>query len=135
LPLARFERRHLLRQLTGGGEDERPGQFGRGVGRRAGMLAGRNDDAEPRTGLDVDMRIDAALADQFELWQSVQKRGCYLCALADQHQAFGVSQTIGEHVAVLHVIVPDFYVVTLQLVKTRKGPQRVEIIVKDGNIH
>jgi hypothetical protein len=39
LPLARFQCRHLLRQLTRGGENERPGQLGRGVTRNAGVLA------------------------------------------------------------------------------------------------
>src|SRR5262249_8816157 len=66
LPLAGFERCHLLRKLTGAGEDERPGQLGCAVRRQAGMLARGYDDAEPCTGRDVDMRIDAALTDEPE---------------------------------------------------------------------
>ena len=55
---------HLLRQLALGGEDQPPGELGGGVGRRARVLVRRDDDAAPRAGLDVDVRIDAALADQ-----------------------------------------------------------------------
>jgi hypothetical protein len=63
LPLAGFERRHLLRKLTRRRENERPCELGRSIRRHAGMLARRHDNAETRTGLDVDVRIDAALAD------------------------------------------------------------------------
>ena len=74
LPLAGLERRHLLRNLPHRREDQPPGQLGGRVGRRAGVLVRRHDDAEPRAGLDVDVRIDAALADELELGQALEQR-------------------------------------------------------------
>ena len=55
-------------------------------------------DAEPRAGVDVDMRVDAALADQAQLGQALEQRRADLGALADQHQHFGVAQPLGERV-------------------------------------
>ena len=60
------------------------------------MHLGRDDDAEPRAGVDVDVRIDAALADQPQLRQLLQQRRADLRALADEHQRLGVAQPLGE---------------------------------------
>ena len=57
------------------------------------MLARRDDDAKPRTGLDVDVRIDAALTDQLELRKAFEQRCADFGALADQHEGFGVLQS------------------------------------------
>jgi hypothetical protein len=129
------ERRHLLRKLARRREDQRPGQLGRGVGRRAGVLARRHDDAETRTGLDVDVRIDAALADEFELGQPFEQRRSNGRALADEHQAFGVLEPRRERVGILHVVVPDRNLVSLELLEAGKRAQRVEIIVQNRNLH
>ncbi len=99
------------------------------------MLARGDDDAEPRAGVDVDMRIDAALADQLQLWQSLQQRRADLRALADQHQRFGVAQPLRQHVDVLDVIVPDRHVVAVELPEAVERPDRVEIVVEDGDLH
>ena len=56
---------------------------------------------QPRAGLDVDVRIDAALADEPEIGQALEQRRADLGALADQHQHLGVAQALGERVDVL----------------------------------
>ena len=71
------------------------------------MLARRNDDAELRASLDVDVRIDAALTDEPELVQSMEQRRADLGPLADQHQHFGIPQSFGQRIDILDVIVPD----------------------------
>ena len=60
------------------------------------MLARRNNDAEARASLDVDVRVDAALADEPELVQPLEQRRADLGPLADQHQRFGLPQPLGE---------------------------------------
>ncbi len=67
LPRAGAQRRHLLRDLAHGGQHQAPRQLGRRVRRRAGVEVRRHDDAEAGAGLDVDVRVDAALADQPQL--------------------------------------------------------------------
>ena len=121
LPGAGLQRRHLLRDLPHRGEDQPPGELGGGIRRRAGMLARRHDDAEPRAGVDVDVRIDAALADQPELRQPLEQRRADLRALADQHQRLGVLQALGERVDVLDVVVPDRDVVAVELARSRRA--------------
>src|SRR5262249_58491553 len=88
LPAPGLDRRHLLRELTCRGENEGEGELGRRVGRRAGVLARRHDDAEPRARRDIDVRIDAALADELELGKTLEQVGLNFRALADEHQAF-----------------------------------------------
>src|SRR6185437_288306 len=86
LPMPGLERGHLLRQLAHRGEHQRPGELRRGVARRAGVLARGDDDAEPRARLGVDVRIDAALADELELRKPLEERTEDLRALADEDQ-------------------------------------------------
>src|SRR5581483_5679327 len=63
--------------------------------------------AAPGEGVDVDVRIDAPLADQLQLWHPLDERGADLGALADEDERFGVLQPLGELVGVLDVVVPD----------------------------
>ncbi len=135
LPFAGFERRHLLRNLAHGREDQSPGHFGGGVGRRAGVLARGDDDAEARAGVDIDVRIDAALADQLELGQALEQRRADLGPLADQHQRFGIAQPFRQRVNVLHMVVPDGNVLSRELAEAGQGAQRVVVIVEDGDFH
>ena len=81
LPPSGLQRRHLLRNLSHGGEHEPPGQLRRRVRRRVGVLVRRNDNAVSRAGVDVDVRIDAALADQPAAWAGARSaaRG-FACA-------------------------------------------------------
>jgi DNA-binding NtrC family response regulator len=99
------------------------------------VLARRHDDAEARTGLGVDVRIDAALAYELEPGQALEQGGLNCRALADEHEAFGVLQARSEHVGVLHVVVPDRNLVTLELLEAWKRAHRVEVIVQDRNLH
>ena len=99
------------------------------------MLARRDDDAEPGAGGDVDMRIDAALADQPEVGQTLQQRGPDLGALADQHQRLGRRQPLGQLIDVLDMIVPDRDLVAIELAETVERPHRVVIIVEDRDLH
>ena len=95
------------------------------------MLARRHHDAEPGAGVDVDMRIDAALADQLELGQPLQQRRADLRALADQDQRLGVLQAVGQRIDVLDVVVPDRDVMAVELAEARKRPHRVVIVVEN----
>src|SRR5262249_36217817 len=135
LPFAGLDRRHLLRDRAHRREDQAPGELGGRIGRRIGVLARRHDDAEPGAGIDVEMRIATALADQLPFWQPLQQRRPYLRALADQHQRFGVAQPLRQHVDVLDMIVPDGDVMSGELAEALEAAQRVEIIVEDRDLH
>ena len=63
------------------------------------------------------MRVHAALTDEAELRQSTQEWRADLGALANEHECFGLTQSLGERLDVLDVIVPDLDVVARQLVK------------------
>ncbi len=80
------------------------------------------------------MRKHAALADQFELPQTLKKRRADFGAFANQHQYFGVAETLGQHAHVLHVVIPDRDVVAGQLAETRQAAQRIEVVVEDGDL-
>src|SRR5215216_2748309 len=81
------------------------------------------------------MRIDAALADQLQLRQTLQQGVADLRPLADQHQSFGDAQPFRQHIHVLDMIVPDRDVMFVELAETIEGAQRVEIIVEDRYLH
>jgi hypothetical protein len=102
---------------------------------RDGVLARRQDDAKPGASVDIDMRIDATLADQPELPQPLEERRANLRALADQHQDFGIGKPLRERIDILHMIVPDRDVVALELGKARQRSHRVVVVVEDGDFH
>jgi hypothetical protein len=135
LPLPRLHRRDVLRHLARRREDQRPGHLGRGVGRRTGVHVRADDDAVLRAGFDVDVRIDAALADELQVLQPLEERRADLGALADEHQRLGVLQPLGELVRVLEVVVPDLYVVLRKLRKDAQRADRVVVIVEDRDLH
>ena len=99
------------------------------------MLARRHDDAEPRAVGDVDMRIDAALADELELRQSFEQRRADLRALANEHQRLGIGESRGERIGVLNVIVPDRDLMPGKPVETGQRPHGVVVVVEDGDFH
>src|SRR5207344_1361051 len=98
------------------------------------MLARRYNDTELRTGIDVDVRVDAALADEPELVQSMKQRRADLRPLTYQHKRFRIPQSFGQRIDVLDVIVPDLDLVTCQLFEAVEGAKRVVIIVKNGDL-
>ena len=81
------------------------------------------------------MRINAALANELELRQTLKQRRADLRALAKQHQDLGVLQTFGQRIDVLHMVVPDRDIVARQFGKAGQRAQRVEIIVENGDFH
>src|SRR6266404_6300554 len=103
--------------------------------RSARMLARRNNDAAPRAGLDVDVRIDAALVDEPELVEPLEQRRADLGPLAYQHQRFGIPQPLGQRIDILHMIVPDPDLVARELLEAVERAKRVVIIVKNGQLH
>src|SRR5262249_37754242 len=99
------------------------------------MLARGDDDAEPRAGVDVDVRIDAALADEAQLGQALEQWHADLGALADQHQGLAVAEPPGECVHLLDVVIPDRDVVVPQLLEAAERTDGVEIVVENRNLH
>jgi hypothetical protein len=53
------------------------------------------------------VRVDAALADEPQRVEAIEQRRLDARALTNQHQRFGVLETLGQDVDVLRVIVPD----------------------------
>src|SRR5438874_2618085 len=64
LPFARLEPSDVLRNFARRGEDQRPGELRGRIRGRPRMHVGGQHDAQARAGVDVDVRIDAALADE-----------------------------------------------------------------------
>jgi hypothetical protein len=135
LPLAPLERLHLLRNLTRRGEDQTPREFGRGVRRRVSVLVRRDDDAAGGARVDVDVRVDGALADQAQLGQPFEQRRPDLRPLTDQNERLGVLQPIRQFVRVLDVVGEDLGVVPVQLCERRQRAHRVEVVVEDCDLH
>ena len=71
----------------------------------------------------------------FSFGNRSSKRRANLRPLADQHQRFGVMQPLRQRIDVLDVVVPDRDVVSRKLGEAIEGAHRVEIIVKNGDLH
>ncbi len=135
LPVARLERLHLLRNLAHSGQHQCPGELRGGKRRRSRMLARRDDDAERGAGVDVDVRIDAALTDELEACEPLEQRCSNGGALADEHQRLRIAQALCERVQLLDVIVPDGDLVAVELGEAVQRAKRVEVIVEDADFH
>src|SRR5688572_7663120 len=96
------------------------------------MLTRRNNHAAPPAGLDVDVRVDAALTDQLELVQSMEQRSPDLRPLAYQHQDVGIPQSPGP---CIDVIGPDRDLAALQLPEAVECAQRVVVVVENRDPH
>ena len=81
---------------------------------------------------DVDMRIDAALADEFEPGEPFEQRFANFRPFADQDQGFRILEPVRQYIEVLDVVVSDFDLVAVKFAKTCKGSDRVMVVVKDG---
>ena len=71
----------------------------------------------PRAGTHVDVRIDAALADESEPVEPLEERLADRRALADQNQHLGILEPLSQRVDILGVIVPDGDVVAGDLLE------------------
>src|SRR4051812_30406135 len=98
LPMAGLHGFDLLGNLPQRGEYQRPGEFGGGVRGNARMLARRYDNAEAGAGGDIDMWVDAALADQLQFRQPLEQPRLYFRALANEHEYFNILEALGEHI-------------------------------------
>src|SRR5262245_56575239 len=81
------------------------------------------------------MRIHAALADKLELRQALKQRLTDLRTLANQYEHLRVLEACGERVNILRVVIPDRYLMSVQLAVAREGTKRVKIIVENRNLH
>src|SRR5260370_31943708 len=99
------------------------------------MLVGGRRDAKPRTGINVDMRIHAALADELQAGQALQERRPDRGAFADQHQRFGVGKAGRECIDILDVVVPDGDLMAVELAEARQRAHGVMVVIQDGDLH
>src|SRR5204863_5008766 len=101
----------------------------------AGVLVGGNYHAKPRAGLQIDVRIDAALADEPQLGQTLQQGRADRGALPDQDQNLRVAQPLRKRIHVLHVVVPDRDVMACELAEAAERAHRVVIVVQYADFH
>ena len=65
----------------------------------------------------------------------VEQRSLDLRPLADENECLSVFQALGKRVGVLHMVIPHFDLMRVQLPETRKRPQRVEVVVENRDLH
>ncbi len=99
------------------------------------MLIARHHDAVAGASCNVDMRVDAALADQAQARQSIEHLRLNPRSLTDQHQGLGLLQARNQAFAVLFMIIPDLHLMRIHQAKTGQRADGIEIIVKDGDSH
>ncbi len=99
------------------------------------MKVRAKEDAIAGAGLNIDMRKDAALADQSKIGEAVKQRARDAGPLADQHKSFDVGKPVDEFILVFNMIRPDGYIMPRQLCEARKRPQRIKPVVKNRNLH
>jgi hypothetical protein len=81
------------------------------------------------------VRVDASLADQSKIRESFQECGADFRALTDEDESFRVVETPCKLIDVFGVVVPHRDVVPVQLAEAVKCPERVEVVVEDGDSH
>jgi hypothetical protein len=94
-----------------------------------------NDDAELGAGIDVDVGVDASLANQFELGKALQQRPPDLGSLSDEDQGLCLRETPGEHVDLVDVIGEHSDLVIGQLLEAPECPEAVEVVIENGDAH
>ena len=99
------------------------------------MLVGRHDHAQLRAGIDIDVRVNAALADEFEIVQAFEQRRANFRSFPDQHQDLGVAEAFGKRVGVLDVVIPDGDFVSRELGEALQGTHAVVVVIQDGDLH
>ena len=99
------------------------------------MLIRRYDHAATCTRVDVDMRVDAALADEPQRVEAIEQGLTDVRTLANQHERLRVFEAPGQRIDVLRVIVPDRDLVAVQLAKARESTKGVEVVIQNRNLH
>lgn len=125
----------MLGNLPHRREYQPPCQFRGCIGWASRMLARRHDHAQPGAGVDVDVGIDAALADEFEVAQALEQWRANFRSFAYEHQDLGVLQTVCKRIGILDVIIPDGHVVPRELGEALEGTQGVVIVIQYGDFH
>lgn len=88
-----------------------------------------------RAGFQIDVRIDASLADQLEIRQLFDKFAVNFGTFPDENENFGISQSLRKPVVVLEVIIPDRHLMGLQLGETVEFSNGVEVVIENSDIH
>jgi hypothetical protein len=95
------------------------------------MEVGRNHDAEPRTGRHVDMRIDAALADQPKPGEPLQEWRPDIGPLSEKHERFRVVEPPRQGISILDMVIPNADLVAVEFLEAFQAPERVVVIIQD----
>ena len=109
--------------------------LGRRIGWRIGMHVRTEQHAVGRAGFNVDMRINAALRDQSEARQALQKFRADLVAFAKQNERFGGLHPRGQGDGVGLVVRPDGNIVIRKFAKTGQTAKRIEPVVENMDLH
>jgi hypothetical protein len=124
---------HLQRQVSEGGEHQRPGEL-RGGAR--GAAPGADDDAPPRAGADVDVAGAASgLADQPQARQAGEQGLADGGALADEHQRLGGEETLDESIEVANGVPMDDHLVPRQPGEAGKAANGALVVVWNDHSH
>ena len=99
------------------------------------MLIGRDYDAVLGTGIDIDMRIDAALADQLQFGQAFDQGAADCGPLAEEDEGFGFAQPLCKGGRVMQMVGVDRNIMAVQLGKAGEAAQRIVPIVQNSNAH
>ena len=86
-------------------------------------------------GIHIDMWVDAALADQFEIGKTGQKGVGHWGPLAKKDKHLGLRKTFVQDGGVFGVIGPYGYIMHVQAGERWQGSQSVEPVVKNMNPH
>src|ERR1700722_18318692 len=133
-PIATLHALRLKSDVAPRRKDQGHRQFGRRNGRIT--LAGRNRNAELRTGLEIDcLRIASHQCDQFQLWQPLQHSARELHALPYRDHDVGVTEALDQLIEIAcrraiadDLMVPD-QIVAIEMI------DEVLIIVRDYDLH
>ena len=86
-------------------------------------------------GLDIDMRVDAALADQLEVRKAGKQCLGHGCTFAKKDETFCIGQAFMQDGGIFGVIRPDCHVMTVEPGEGRQGLQCVEPVVQNMDPH
>jgi hypothetical protein len=99
------------------------------------VKVGRHDNSKSCTRFNIDMGIDAPLADEPQARETFQQGRRNRRPFADEDQRLSLSQSIGENVDISNVVIPDSHVVAVEPAKASERAKRVEIVVQNRDLH